>query len=243
MATARIKKEIAQCMAPDSPVKFQKVEMIGDTITHLKGSFKGPEGTPYDGGVFEVDIQSERIVMEIERDYIASFLMRFLIVPTDEMYVFHRFLFPFIHRILCEIATRPPTVITKVYHPNVSSQTGAICLDILKDQWSPVLTLKTALISLQSLMSDPAADNPQDAMVAKHYLSNRSGFDETARQWTRQYAGAPTSSTTDADFIDPSVDRAALQRLCDMGFDKMQAAQALKKFNGNETRAVEALLG
>ncbi|KAJ3201388.1 ubiquitin-conjugating enzyme E2 K [Entophlyctis luteolus] len=216
MATARIKKEIAQCMAPDSPVK---VEMIGDTITHLKGSFKGPEGTPYDGGVFEVDIQSERIVMEIERN---------IVHPVSQEYPF-----------------KPPQMkfITKVYHPNVSSQTGAICLDILKDQWSPVLTLKTALISLQSLMSDPAADNPQDAMVAKHYLSNRSGFDETARQWTRQYAGAPTSSTTDADFIDPSVDRAALQRLCDMGFDKMQAAQALKKFNGNETRAVEALLG
>ncbi|KAJ3356064.1 ubiquitin-conjugating enzyme E2 K [Entophlyctis luteolus] len=201
MATARIKKEIAQCMAPDSPVK---VEMIGDTITHLKGSFKGPEGTPYDGGVFEVDIQSEGIVMEIECN---------MVHPVSQEYPF-----------------KPP-------------QMKSICLDILKDQWSPVLTLKTALISLQSLMSDPAADNPQDAMVAKHYLSNRSGFDETARQWTRQYAGAPTSSTTDADFIDPSVDRAALQRLCDMGFDKMQAAQALKKFNGNETRAVEALLG
>lgn len=28
--------------------------------------------------------------------------------------------------------------ITKVYHPNISSASGAICLDILKDAWSPV---------------------------------------------------------------------------------------------------------
>jgi ubiquitin-protein ligase len=54
MATARIKKEIAQCQAPDSPVK---VEMVGDSLMTLRGKFKGPEGTPYEGGIFVVDIQ------------------------------------------------------------------------------------------------------------------------------------------------------------------------------------------
>ncbi|KAJ3065135.1 Ubiquitin-conjugating enzyme E2 27 [Podochytrium sp. JEL0797] len=198
MATARVKKEIAQCMAADSPVK---VEMVGDSITHLKGSFKGPSDTPYEGGIFEVDI-------EITTEY------------------------PF----------KPPKMkfITKVYHPNVSSQTGAICLDILKDQWSPVLTLKTALISLQSLMSDAAADNPQDAQVARHYLSDRAGFDATARQWTKLHAGG---GGEDPDYIDPSVDRNMLQRLVDMGFEKKDVAKILKKVNNNENQAIEALLG
>jgi ubiquitin-conjugating enzyme (huntingtin interacting protein 2) len=51
--------------------------------------------------------------------------------------------------------------ITKVWHPNISSANGAICLDILKDQWTPALTLKTALLSLQALLSSPAPDDPQ----------------------------------------------------------------------------------
>jgi len=57
----------------------------------------------------------------------------------------------------------PPKMrfITKVWHPNISSANGAICLDILKDQWTPALTLKTALLSLQALLSSPAPDDPQ----------------------------------------------------------------------------------
>ncbi|KAI8461012.1 ubiquitin-conjugating enzyme/RWD-like protein [Phakopsora pachyrhizi] len=74
--------------------------------------------------------------------------------------------------------------ITKVYHPNVSSQSGAICLDILKDAWSPVLTLKTTLVSLQSLLCSPEPNDPQDAEVAKVYLSDKKTFERTATYWT-----------------------------------------------------------
>jgi ubiquitin-conjugating enzyme (huntingtin interacting protein 2) len=49
---------------------------------------------------------------------------------------------------------------TKIWHPNISSQTGAICLDILKNEWTPALTIRTALISLQALMCAPEPDDP-----------------------------------------------------------------------------------
>jgi ubiquitin-conjugating enzyme (huntingtin interacting protein 2) len=90
--------------------------------------------------------------------------------------------------------------ITKVYHPNVSSASGAICLDILKDAWSPVLTLKSTLISLQSLLCSPEPNDPQDAEVAKHYMTSRSSFEDTARYWTQVYAGgsAPPSGQSAA---------------------------------------------
>jgi len=62
---------------------------------------------------------------------------------------------------------------TKVWHPNISSANGAICLDILKNEWSPALTLRTALLSLQALLSCPNPDDPQDGVVASMYKSDK----------------------------------------------------------------------
>ena len=66
----------------------------------------------------------------------------------------------------------------------MSSQNGAICLDILKDQWSPALTIKTALLSLQALLCSPEPNDPQDAVVAKQYLSDYALFESQAKHWT-----------------------------------------------------------
>ncbi|GKY95167.1 hypothetical protein MPSEU_000480200 [Mayamaea pseudoterrestris] len=126
----------------------------------------------------------------------------------------------------------PPKMkfITKIWHPNISSQTGAICLDILKDQWSPALTIKTALLSLQALMCSAEPGDPQDAQVAKMYLKDRPKYDETARYWTQTYA-----KPKDTEDI--------ISRVCEMGFDRDSARQALEKHDWDESAAVNALLG
>lgn len=102
--------------------------------------------------------------------------------------------------------------ITKVYHPNVSSASGAICLDILKDAWSPVLTLKSTLISLQSLLCSPEPNDPQDAEVAKHFTTSKGSFDETARYWTQIYAGGPGKSSAKAEPVRDEVAMAGLEK-------------------------------
>ena len=112
--------------------------------------------------------------------------------------------------------------ITKVYHPNVSSASGAICLDILKDAWSPVLTLKSTLISLQSLLCSPEPNDPQDAEVAKHYMTSKDSFEETAGYWSEIYAGAPAKLGGHA-----SAERASGVRdeIAMAGLDKAHVAQ------------------
>lgn len=96
-------------------------------------------------------------------------------------------------KITGEYPFKPPEMrfITKIWHPNVSSQTGAICLDTLGTAWSPVLTLKSALISLQSLLSSPEPKDPQDAEVANMLITRPEEFKHVAREWAQKYAGAP----------------------------------------------------
>ncbi|KFH45367.1 Ubiquitin-conjugating enzyme E2-like protein [Hapsidospora chrysogenum ATCC 11550] len=88
---------------------------------------------------------------------------------------------------------KPPAAVflTKMWHPNISSQTGAICLDTLSTGWSPVQTIKTVLLSLRMLLEFPNPKDPQDAEVAKMMLEHPEDYAQKAQAWAVKYAGAP----------------------------------------------------
>ncbi len=120
-----------------------------DDLFHWSGHIVGPDKSPYERGVFILDI----------------------VFPND---------YPF----------KPPKMrfVTKIYHPNIALSSGSICLDILKEQWSPALTLSRVLLSLMSLLTDPNPNDPLEPNIASEYTKNRAQFDKAARQWTVQYA-------------------------------------------------------
>jgi len=99
MAETRLKKELHDVRGTlDSSTAGVCANPVDDKdLRVLHGCIRGPSDTPYDGGVFHVDIA----------------------IPPS---------YPF----------EPPKMrfSTKIWHPNISSVTGAICLDILKDQWT-----------------------------------------------------------------------------------------------------------
>lgn len=188
----RVQKEIKNILKDVSSGVTVELK-DASSIQLMVGSLKGPSDTPYEGGIFYVDIE------------------------LDDQY-------PFV----------PPKMkfITKVWHPNISSASGAICLDILKDQWSPALTIKTAMLSLQALLSTPEPNDPQDAVVAKQYLTDKKGFDRTAMEWTREYAHSEQRVSMASKI-------ASLQ---EMGFDEDSARRALEECGGNQTKAMDMLL-
>lgn len=244
----RIGKELAD-IQNDKQSNIQAKAAHGDDLTNLKASFPGPPDTPYEGGTFIVDIK----------------------IPQE---------YPF----------KPPIMKfeTKLWHPNVSSVTvsdcqgfnvlwlanilyqGAICLDTLGTAWSPVLTIKSALLSLQSLLSTPEPNDPQDAEVAMMLKRRPQEFAKVAHDWAVKYAGAPRKnadgSNMDAGPAAPQAQKskeqlareeaaryqgyskALVDRFVDMGFDVEKVVEAFQYVgidpnDGHDYELEEAYMG
>ncbi|CAM9220216.1 unnamed protein product [Ectocarpus fasciculatus] len=86
---------------------------------------------------------------------------------------------------------KPPKIrfVTPIYHCNVNSD-GAICLDILKDSWTPALTISKVMLSISALLTEPNPDDPLDVCKAQIYKDDRARYLSEAKEWTQRNANA-----------------------------------------------------
>ena len=132
----------------NEPPEYCSAGPKNDNLNHWEATIIGPKNTPYEGGMFKIDID----------------------IPSD---------YPF----------KPPKVhfITKIYHPNISSS-GSVCIDILKDNWSPALNISKILISLISLLTDPNPEDPLEPEIDKELKENKDNYLNNVKSWVKIYA-------------------------------------------------------
>jgi len=145
----RLAKE-AKDILVDPPIGISASPVDDSDIMHWRATLLGPQGSPYEGGVFALDIQ----------------------FPLT---------YPF----------SPPKIRfkTQIYHCNIDKG-GNICLDTLKNAWSPALTIGKVLLSILALLCDPNPDDPLVGQIAAEYKRDRKKHDNNAREWTKRYAKA-----------------------------------------------------
>ena len=121
---------------------------INDNLFEWEAIIIGPENTPYEQGLFKLNIY-------IPKGY----------------------------------PIKPPNVIfkTRIFHPNINHN-GNICLDILKDQWSPALTIQKVLLSISSLLTEPNPSDPLNIEAGNMLNRDKDLFERTAKEWTMSFA-------------------------------------------------------
>lgn len=102
------------------------------------------------------------------------------IEPDEGMYKGGRFTFTF--NILPSYPHEAPKVLCKekIYHPNIDLE-GKVCLNILREDWKPVLNLQSVVVGLQFLFLEPNASDPLNKEAAEDLRSNREGFKRNVR--------------------------------------------------------------
>ena len=146
MTLRRIKRELDEFNL--NPPTNCSAGPIEDDIYKWQATIIGPEGSPYQGGIFTLSVD----------------------FPTDYPFKSPRIAF-----------------ITPIYHCNINDR-GNICLDILKDQWSPALTISKVLLSICSLMNDCNPNDPLVLSIAELFIKDKAKHDENARIATYTHA-------------------------------------------------------
>lgn len=78
---------------------------------------------------------------------------------------------------------------TKIWHPNIDKGAGAVCLDVLRQRWTPITRLVDIVsLYLPELLRHPNIDDPFNSAAAAMLKDNAAEYTDYVRMYTRKHA-------------------------------------------------------
>lgn len=78
---------------------------------------------------------------------------------------------------------------TRIWHPNIEKDSGSICVNVLRDEWSPVLSLVSIFETyLPNLLACPNCKDPFNTEAASQMTEDESKYTEYVRWYTQKFA-------------------------------------------------------
>jgi len=149
----------------------------GQEITAKKGKKKRTPG--------EIRIQKD--IAELDGGTVAvtswpneSDLTNFCVVVSPDSGFWKGATYKFSFSIPPDYPHKPPKVHcqTNIYHPNINLE-GNVCLNILREDWKPVLDINAVIYGLIYLFYEPNPDDPLNHEAAELYRNNIARFQQT----------------------------------------------------------------
>lgn len=111
---------------------------------------------------------------------------------TPEQGIWKDGIFDFSFTIDEEWPIKPPTVrsITRIWHPNIAED-GEVCLSMLKENYSPTISIGNLIAGLQFLFCEPNAQSPLNNEAALQLRQNPQAFEAKVKDYIRQYCPKP----------------------------------------------------
>ncbi|KAI3402573.2 UBC12 [Candida oxycetoniae] len=134
-------------------------------------------------GAAQLRIQKDISELDLPRTIKVSFPdpsdvfhWKLIIKPTNGFYKNGKFHFKI--EITQNFPIDPPKIkcLDRIYHPNIDLD-GNICLNILREDWSPVLSLNSVLIGLNFLFLEPNPNDPLNKEAANMLVKNKRQFE------------------------------------------------------------------
>lgn len=109
-------------------------------------------------------------------------ILNFVLTITPDEGIYHGGKFTFTFNMNQNYPHEPPKVRCqqKIYHPNIDLE-GKVCLNILREDWKPVLNLNAVIVGLQFLFLEPNASDPLNKEAADDLRQSRDNFRRNVR--------------------------------------------------------------